>query len=177
VNYQARHDAENAMPPEELRLRQGLLGKHIRNLYLPYSQPALYDSLHIVLNTAVPMRQDMEESLDQLKEAFLDVVYEMLREGGIDLQERLMLGFVDAKLEVIDRSHPQAALIDALLDRTPMLTTVLRQIAADTLILRGLNTLDQAFALCRNENQAHDDAVLETYQVCLKGPLSHFYYA
>ena len=176
MNYQARHDAERAMPPETLRLRQGLLGKHIRNLSLPHSQPALYDSLHSLLSTAVPLRQDMEESLDQLKEAFLDVVYEVLREGGIDLQERLVLGFVDAKLEVVERSHPQAALIDTLLDRAPMLATVLRQIAADTLMLRSLNSLDQAFALHQNEDKAHTDAMLETYQVCLKGPLSHFYY-
>jgi len=177
VSYQANHDSGNAMSSETLRLRQGLLGKHIRNLSLPHSQPALYDSLHMLLSTAVPLRQDMEESLDQLKEAFLDVVYEVLREGGIDLQERLVLGFVNAKLEVVEYSHPQAALINTLLDRSPMLTTVLRQIAADTLMLRSLNTLDQAFTLCRDEAQACNDAMLETYQVCLKGPLSHFYYA
>ena len=166
------------MPSETLRLRQGLLGEHIRNLSLPHSQPLLYDSLHTLLSTTVPLRQDMEESLDQLKEAFLNVVYEVLREGGIDVQQRLVLGFANAKLEVVERSHPQAALIDALLDRTPMLATVLRQIAADTLMLRSLNTLDHAFTLCRNENQGHgDNAVLDTYQVCLKGALSHFYYA
>ena len=177
VSYMARHDTGNAMPSEATQLRHGLLGKHIRNLSLPHSHPALYDSLHILLNKVVPLRQDMEESLDQLKEAFLGVVYEVLREGGIDLQERLVLGFVEARLGVVERSHPQAALIDVLLDRTPMLTTVLRQIAADTLMLRSLNALDHAFTLCQGEAQAHNDAVLETYQVCLKGPLSHFYYA
>ena len=144
---------------------------------MPHSQPTLYSRLHDLLSTAAPLRQDMEDSLDQLKEAFLDVVYEVLREGGISLQERLVLGFVDSRLEAVERSHPQAALINALLDRTPMLATVLRQIAADTLMLRSLDNLDQAFALCRNEERIKAEALLESYQVCLKGPLSHFYYA
>jgi hypothetical protein len=177
VNHQASHDVENAMPPEALRLRQGLLGNHIRNLSLPNNQPTLCDSLHMLLNTALPLRQDMEESLDRLKEAFLDVLHEVLREGGINMQERLVIGFVDTRLGVIDRSHPQATLIDILLDHEPMLTPVLRQIAADTLMLHSLSALDQAFALCRNADESRDDAVLETYQVCLKGELSHFYYA
>ena len=176
MNYQASQDKEYAMPSEAVRLRQGLLSKYIHNLSLPHSQPALYDTLHILLSTAVPLRQDMEESLDQLKEAFLEVAYEVLREGGVDLQDRLVIGFVEGKLGVIDRAHPQAAHIDALLARTPMLTTVLRQIAADTLMLRSLDALDQAFAQCRGD-EAGNDAMLDTYQVCLKGPLSHFYYA
>lgn len=177
MNYQASHDQEKAMPSEALRLRQGLLSQHIRNLSLPHSQPALYDTLNILLSTAVPLRQDMEESLDQLKEAFLNVVHDTLREGGVDLQYRLVLGFSEGRLAVVDRDHPQVAFIDALLAQTPMLASVLRQIATDTLMLRSLSVLDQAYTLTQNDEVARRDPEVENYQVCLKGPLSHFYYS
>ncbi len=162
---------------ESIRVRQVLLNKHIRNLSLPHSQPALYGTLSVLLNAADPLRQDMEESLDQLKEAFLSVMYEILAEADIDMQERLVLGLGGEVLRVMDRAHPQADEVDALLADTPMLATVLRQIAADTLMLRSLNALGQAFALCREAVRPDQDEEVESYQVCLKGQLSHFYYA
>ena len=162
---------------DSTRLRQVLLNKHIRNLSLPHSQPALYDTLNVLLNAADPLRQDMEESLDQLKEAFLNVLYEVLEEGSVDTNHRLVIGLGDETLRVMDATHPQAETVSALLATVPMLAVVLRQIAADTLMLRSLNALGQAFALCRDVSKSSQDEDVESYQVCLKGPLSHFYYA
>ena len=168
---------EEPLSAESVRVRHVLLSKHIRDLSLPHSQPALYDTLNVLLSAANPLRQDMEESLDQLKEAFLNVAHEVLHEGKINMQERLVLGLAGDVLRVVDRSHPQAEEVDALLSGTPMLAAVLRQIAADTLMLRSLNALDQAFALCRKAGKISLDDEVESYQVCLKGELSHFYYA
>lgn len=176
MNQQTKQDSEYTTPSQATRLRQGLLGQHIRNLSLSHNQPALYDTLNTLLSTAVPLRQDMEESLDQLKEAFLETLYDILAEGGIDLQERLVIGFCEGGLGVADRAHPHAGKVDKLLSRAPMLTAALRQIAADALMLRSLDALHQAFSLCRIERDALYDALIESYQVCIKGELSHFYY-
>jgi hypothetical protein len=116
----------------------------------------------------------MEEHLDRLKEAFLETLSALLRQDRIDLNDRLLIGFHDGVLRVVDPAHPQTPRVNALLDRTPLLAGLLRRIAADTLLLHGLDVLGQAVSL---ERDLAREYMLETYQVCLKGSLSHFYYA
>jgi hypothetical protein len=174
VNQQIRQDSEAAKRSEVQQLPHLVCGEQGRNSAVPNHADAC-DRLYVLLSQAVPLRGEMEERLDRLKEAFLETLSGLLQQEGIDLKDRLLIGFHGGVLRVADLQHPQAARINALLDRTPILAGLLRRIAMDTLLLHGLDVLDQAVSL-EQQNIARE-GMLETYQVCLKGSLSHFYYA
>lgn len=152
------------------------LDGYMHNLPLSHRQTSLCDTLSIFLHTAAPLREEMEESVDRLKEAFLNILHEVMSKKGIDLQERLALGLDGNILRLIDASHSRADDVEAVLSDMPKLAEILRQIAADTLVLRSLDTLEQAFGLCVAGGRGRHGELVENYQVCLKGDLSHFYY-
>lgn len=177
---------------------------------LERSRPELLDSLTRLAAEAEPLLPDMEEVLDELKERFLDMLRVYLARAGVDTENtRLVVGldaagrfgvvdqaseacrFPDAQdaPDASDASDATAApdaitALDALLSAAPELAAVLREIARQSLLLRGLQDIGAAVARGESAGMGSESSGDDgngglgvcPYHVCLRGALSHFYF-
>ncbi len=130
---------------------------------LEHAQPDLLNSLTRLAAEAEPLLSDMEDTLDALKEMFLEMLRARLTEVGVNVEEtRLVVGLDAAgRFGVPDRTGASGEALDAALTATPELEAVLREIAAP-----GAASADRD----AGEARAYP------YHVCLRGALSHFYF-
>ena len=153
----------------------------VREVTLECAQPNLLKSLTSLVHQAGPLLPGMEDALDSLKEAFLELLRVKLEENDVSLDARLVLGLdTSGRFGVIDAGHPQYEALQSLLGETPELEAAMREIARQSLLLRGLQDIGYVVG-CEGECPA--DALDLTslgqdtsYHVCLKGALSHFYF-
>lgn len=142
-------------------------------------QPLFLKRIAELLHCAEPILPEMEDALDNLKEAFLALLRLRLAEVGIDTDTRLVLGLDrDGRLEVVDAAHPRADELGALLGHTPELEDAMREIARRTTLLRGLQDIGNAVSETSEEpdEPCHPVRTGGPYHVCLRGALSHFYF-
>lgn len=159
---------------------------------LERSRPELLHCLRRLAAEAEPFLPDMEDALDELKESFVDMLRAYLTRAGVDTEEtRLVVGLDAAgRFGVVEqtsdpgRSPVALNALDALLRAAPELEAVLREIARQSLLLRGLQDIGAAVEQGGSADMelapSGDDerGLLSAcpYHVCLRGALSHFYF-
>lgn len=152
---------------------------------LEHARPDLLNSLTRLAAEAEPLLSDMEDALDALKEMFLDMLRARLTEAGVNVEETRLVVGLDATghFGVPDRADARGEALDAALTAAPELEAVLREIARQSLLLRGLQDIGaavtQAGAAAPEAASAAGEAGearAYPYHVCLRGALSHFYF-
>ena len=152
---------------------------------LEHAQPDLLNSLTRLAAEAEPLLSDMEDTLDALKEMFLERLRARLTEVGVNVEEtRLVVGLDAAgRFGVPDRTGASGEALDAALTATPELEAVLREIARQSLLLRGLQDIGAAVTQggpaapgAASADRDAGEARAYPYHVCLRGALSHFYF-
>ena len=149
---------------------------------LEHAQPDLLNSLTRLAAEAEPLLSDMEDTLDALKEMFLEMLRARLTEVGEET--RLVVGLDAAgRFGVPDRTGASGEALDAALTATPELEAVLREIARQSLLLRGLQDIGAAVTQggpaapgAASADRDAGEARAYPYHVCLRGALSHFYF-
>ncbi len=145
-----------------------------KSLAIPNAQPELYAFLNNLVNVADPAMQEMEDNLDKLKVAFMESVYEICEQEKIDIHKRIIMGFDATGNLILLDSHPQAEQINDILANTQKLCYALKQIAVDSYLLQSIQGIGK---ILNNEIKDGSKVLVQNYQVCFKGELSHFYYA
>lgn len=152
------------------------------------------------LNQVGPLVSELEGILEGLKETFLELLHFKLSLAQVNLESRLVLGLnVHWELQLVDKNHSDAAKIEQILLDSPELGIGLREIARQSLFLRGvldvqsslytpehdiINSKDllQRQLLLNNHGLDYqtelnlNNGAGAMYHVCLSGALSHFYF-
>lgn len=145
---------------------------------LERSCPEGLKSIQDLLHQLKPFLPEIEERLDNLKEAFLIFLRTRMQQNEVSPDFRLILELdASGQLRVLDRSHPQLEKVEKILSESPALETALREIARQALLLSGVQDLESSFGKGGNEWSRNElDFQIPTYHVCLSGTLSHFYF-
>ncbi len=115
-------------------------------------------------------QKSIEERTHELEEAFLDIVTFLFTQHSITIGEKIVISLTeDGKLLVSE--HSQAAFILTLFEKTPQCLKILQRLAADALLKRGLQYIQNAQTV-EDENVGSSRII---YQSSIKGDLSHFY--
>lgn len=150
----------------------------IRQQALEQSCPEGIKNIKNLLQQLKPFLPEVEERLENLKEAFLVFLRARMHQNEVSPDFRLILELdVSGQLRVLDRAHPQVEKVEKILSESPALETALREIARHALLLSGLQDLESLFEKGEKEwNRNEIDFHIPTYHVCLSGTLSHFYF-
>lgn len=118
-------------------------------------------------------------NVDKLQDGFVDTLYSTLSASGVDLSGKITLRLdADSSLAVTG-DHPNKENINALLNKTPELSTAFAEIASQSAALRDIRSLS---SMVRHSTGVDCYAAMtentsdSVYQLSLKGDMSHFYF-
>jgi hypothetical protein len=116
----------------------------------------------------------LEARLDELQEAFMDMLNTQLQERHLRPEDRLHLYLSPEGTLVVEGKDNDSALLCDIIARKPDLQKSFKVMAQVAMLSHGVELATQ---IQNDILEQMDDAapLLEHYHMCLKGPLSHFY--
>ncbi len=130
-----------------------------------------YDDIILALaEHAHEALKSIDARAEELEEAFLNIVYYLFNKHDINRDEKIVISLTEnGHLQV--NSHPQREEIISLLDSTPQCLKIMQRLAADAMLKRGIQNIQNSQSVM-NGTPIASQAV---YQTSIKGELSHFY--
>jgi len=137
--------------------------------------PELATFLQYVEEHGHRVSQDLAAGIDHLQELFLGALYQNLQLAGLTVGSRMIISLNRQGKLHIETASAEQAQIEELLSSSMALPALLKLLSAHSAILDGIRNLrlvagSQGRGDCEKFSQAQ-----QTYRVCLKGQLSHFY--
>ncbi len=118
----------------------------------------------------------LSDNIARLQDQFIETLYTRFSEAGIDLEYKMTLRLGKNAALCLAGEHPEKQTISSLLEKMPDLSQAFNEIAAQSAALRNIQNLQSLLAVAENEeNSTHP--LYATYQISLKGDMSHFYFA
>ena len=133
--------------------------------------PDTQNRLCCIVQAAQPStRTWLEIELDNMQNAIVSQLFNLLKENGITLEDRIAIGVSSiGKLEIY--GHPQRSEIMQLLENNHIIHKELCLMAVMTLTERGLGDLAMAGDMLKGDSAEER----KIFQACLKGALAHFH--
>lgn len=131
-------------------------------------------TLHCLAKDGEELVTALEEQLDSLQEAFMDMLNMQLEERSLRPEDRLHLFISPEGTLVVEGSDNDADLLCDIIARRPDLQKSFKQMAQVAMLSHGM---ELATHIHNDMVDQSEDAtpLLGRYHMCLKGPLSHFY--
>ncbi len=149
-----------------------------QDTFLPKNYTDFSRLLQSLCEQSATVLPAIEEHIDALKETYIAALHSLLQEHGVSPEKRLVIGLdANRQLYTCNTEHPEREHIDALLAQQQGLALALYRIASESMLFDSLSHLAQLFAYYASEANTYEFSAPEAYRVCLKGPLSHFYFS
>lgn len=147
------------------------------------------------LSSLLPRLKNLIEAIDQpndnvlegisgnimrLQDAFVDTLYSAASSSGIDFSQKVTLRLNEKERLVVLGEHPEKDRINELLDEKPELSSAFKEISTQSELLKDVSNIGKiigsqsGMASYQNSFNRHVSA---SYQLSLKGEMSHFYFA
>ncbi|MDR2162038.1 MAG: hypothetical protein LBO77_07895 [Desulfovibrio sp.] len=153
------------------------LAKAIRAAGLARVAPCLMAALDREGEPGHTLQEDISDNIRLLQDAFVDALYSVLRDHCIRLEDKITL-VLEEKGLTMACVHPERERIEAILASSPELSAIFRELAAQSAALRDLKKLRNLALECLSPDRFPELlAQGPAYRVCLKGDMSHFYFA
>lgn len=122
----------------------------------------------------------LKERAGTLQEGFLDRLYTQLDSSGINLEEKVTLRLNDEGRLITSGEHPQKEQLNAMLDQSPELANMFRDIASHSELIRDIGNIRKTVS-ARSQMQQYEATAqnnpVSVYQLSLKGGMSHFFFS
>jgi len=119
--------------------------------------------------------QNLSLSIDQLQELFLGAVHQAFHLAGITVDSRMIISLNQRGKLHIETSCAEQEQIRELLSSSKVLPALLKLLSVQSAILDGIRNLRLLAGSQDGVGSEKLSHVQQTYRVCLKGQLSHFY--
>lgn len=118
----------------------------------------------------------LSDNISRLQDQFIETLYTRFTEAGIGLENKMTLRLGQNATLCLAGDHPEKQAVATLLERMPDLSRAFNEIAAQSAALRNIQNLQSLLAVAESdEDNVHP--LYATYQISLKGDMSHFYFA
>lgn len=118
----------------------------------------------------------LSDNIARLQDQFIETLYILFTEAGIGLEHKMTLRLGPNSTLCLAGDHPDKQAISSLLEKMPGLSRAFNEIAAQSAALRNIQNLQSLLAVAENEEETVHP-LYATYQISLKGDMSHFYFA
>ena len=139
--------------------------------------PALDAFLHYVEEHGHRVSQELAASIDQLQELFLGTMHQALQLTGVTVDSRMVISLNRQGKLHIETACAEQTQIGDLLASSRALPALLKLVSVQSAILDGINKLRLVAGAQNSGDSEKLSHVRQSYRVCLKGQLSHFYTA
>ena len=119
--------------------------------------------------------QDLAASIDQLQELFLGVVHQAFQLAGITVDSRMIISLNQRGELHIETTSADQEQIEELLSSSKVLPALLKLVSVQSAMLDGITNLRLMAGTRDSEESERLSRLQQSYRVCLKGQLSHFY--
>lgn len=122
----------------------------------------------------------ISDNITRLQDVFVDSLYGAAVANGVDLSSKLTLKLDKNEQLSILGEHPDKEKIDAFLKQRPDLSAAFKEISVQSELLKDMSNIGKiigsqsGLASYQNAMNRHVPA---SYQISLKGEMSHFYFA
>mgnify|MGYP003623762405 CR=1 FL=1 len=141
--------------------------------------PRLQNILRAIDHPEDNVVQALGNNISSLQDAFVDEVYASLSSAGIDLTEKITLRLDGANRLGLTHEHPEKERIETALAGNPALSEAFSEIASQSELLRDVNNIGKVISArtgLQNYQNANATAPSNSYQISMKGEMSHFYF-
>lgn len=120
----------------------------------------------------------LEDNISQLQDVFIEELQGIMNEAGISLDDKLTLHLQADSLQVAG-AHPDRQRVDELLASSPDLSGAFRELAAQSELVRDLNSIRNAVGAASASQRYHAQSAMGggEYRVSMKGAMAHFYFS
>jgi len=139
--------------------------------------PELDAFLHYVEEHGHRVSQELAAGIDQLQELFLGAVHQAFQLAGVTVDSRMTISLNRQGKLTIETVCAEQEQIEELLASSAALPALLKLISAQSAILEGINNLRLVAGARNSDDSEKLSRLQQSYRVCLKGQLSHFYSA
>ena len=139
--------------------------------------PALDSFLHYVEEHGHRVAQELAANIDQLQELFLGVVHQAFQLAGVTVASRMIISLNRQGKLHIETVCAEQEQIRELLASSRALPALLKLVSVQSAILDGIHNLRLVAGAQNSEDSEQLSRLQQSYRVCLKGQLSHFYNA
>jgi len=139
--------------------------------------PELAAFLQYVEEHGHSVSQELAVSIDHLQELFLGVVHQAFQLAGVTVDSRMIISLNRQGKLHIETASAEQEQIEELLSSSKALPALLKLISVQSAILDGINNLRLVAGAQSGRDGEKFSQLQQTYRVCLKGQLSHFYSA
>ena len=119
--------------------------------------------------------QDLAAGIDQLQELFLGVVHQAFHLAGITVDSRMIISLNQRGELHIEAACADQKKIEELLSSSKVLPALLKLLSVQSAMLDGISNLCLLTGVRGDEESERLSRLQQSYRVCLKGQLSHFY--
>ena len=137
--------------------------------------PELDAFLHYVEEHGHRVAQELAASIDQLQEIFLGAMHQAFQLAGVTVDSRMIISLNRQGKLHIETACPAQAQVEDLLASSRALPALLKLISVHSAILDGISNLHLVAGAHNSGDSEKLSRLRQSYRVCLKGPLSHFY--
>ena len=139
--------------------------------------PELDAFLHYVEEYGHGVAQGLAASIDQLQELFLGAMHQALQLAGVTADSRMIISLNRQGKLHIETACAEQARIAELLASCRALPALLKLVSIQSAILDSIHNLRLVAGAQHSGDSETLSRVRQSYRVCLKGQLSHFYHA
>ncbi len=118
----------------------------------------------------------LSDNIARLQDQFIETLYIRFTAAGIGLEHKMTLRLGSNNSLCLTGDHPEKQAIASLLEAMPDLSRAFNEIAAQSAALRNIQNLQSLLAVAESEEE-NVHPLYATYQISLKGDMSHFYFA
>ena len=118
----------------------------------------------------------LSDNIARLQDQFIETLYIRFTAAGVDLEYKITLRLGPNNRLCLTGNHPEKQAITNLLETMPDLSRAFNEIAAQSAALRNIQNLQSLLAVAESEEESVHP-LYATYQISLKGDMSHFYFA
>lgn len=124
--------------------------------------------------------ESISDNIMRLQDGFVDTLYGAASSHGIDFTEKVTLRLNEKDQLTVLGEHPEKARIEQLLSERPELSTAFQELSTQSELLKDVNNIGKligsksGISSYQNSFNRHVPA---SYQLSLKGEMSHFYFA
>jgi hypothetical protein len=142
--------------------------------------PKLQNILQAIDNPEGNVLQAISNNISSLQDAFVAALAGTLEAAGIDVSHKITLRLNQTEALTAAGEHPDKERLEKVLGQNRELAAAFKEISSQSEVLRDVDNIGKVIGLSAGISGYQNSARLAqntTYQISLKGEMSHFYFS